>query len=587
MEHFDSEIEIREPKISRRIYLDTESRSLLEALRSALLFAKSTKELEIVIPKGVYNIPETEQKEYFMLSDLEDVTINGQGSELIFSSPVPYFDLYKSKGIKIKNLILDWDWDKKPLAAVGVVTAISPDGQYIDFTYPTVDTVDENKPFSIVGPFDRKRYTPGENRAFEFRPYKNKHFHAEDTEMEKLVRELSNIFVEGSAERVGKNILRFKTYNPEWGKTHFSIGQCFNFRYFEYDGCAVKGAKCSEITLEDITIHGCPGHGFLFSGGVEKIHFQRCKIAPKPGTDRSISISVDCLHVGNSKGMIVIENCDFSYAGDDCINLHDNSSMGIERLDEKILKAYRVDEKAMQFESGSVIEIRNPDLSPTTFSANVENVEYNAEKRYAILKLDRQIPECLSPDCIIFNRSFHTDYYIIRNNRFSNNRARGILLQSSHGRVENNVFENIQGAAIQIETGAESRWSEGQGVLDLLIQNNTIRSCDLNGWQMAVIYMGVYLPSGRTDYPVFKDIEISNNTIVDIPRQAFFSSSADNVLFANNTIINAMQRDLEENSYGSSQQEEPIYNERYEVVVQGYKTTNLIVENNKIVSTLI
>lgn len=587
MEHFIDEIVIREPKISRRIYLDTEHKNILEALRSALVLARRTNELEIVIPKGIYSIPEIDQKEYFMLEGLEDITIDGQGSELIFSSPVPYFDLYKSDGIKIKNLVLDWDWDHKPLAAVGVVTSISADGCYIDFTYPTIDSVDENKAFSIVGPFDRKRYTPGENRAFEFRPYRNNHFHAEDKEMEKLVRELSNIFQEGHVEKINKNTLRFKTCNPEWSKSHFSLGQCFNFRYFEYDGCAVRGEKCSNITLEDITIHGCPGHGFLFSGGVEKIHFQRCKITPKPGTDRSISISVDCLHVGNSKGMIVIENCDFSYAGDDCINLHDNSCMGIEKIDRNTLKAYRVDEKAMQFERGSLIEIRNPDLSPTGFSAMIESVEYNARQRYAMLNLDKDIPDNLSKDSIIFNRSFHTDYYIIRNNRFSNNRARGILLQSSHGRVENNVFENIQGAAIQIETGAESRWSEGQGVLDLLIQNNTIRSCDLNGWQMAVIYMGVYLPSGRTDYPIFKDIEISNNTIVDIPRQAFFASSADNVLFANNAIINAMQRDLSENSYGSSQQEEPIYNEKYEGVVQGYKTTNLIVENNRIISTLI
>lgn len=66
-------------------------------------------------------------------------------------------------------------------------------------------------------------------------------------------------------------------------------------------------------------------------------------------------------------------------------------------------------------------------------------------------------------------------------------------MQGSNGLVEDNIFENIQGAAIQIETGCESRWSEGHGVQNLILRRNVIRHCDLNAWQMAVLYMGVYL----------------------------------------------------------------------------------------------
>ena len=143
-------------------------------------------------------------------------------------------------------------------------------------------------------------------------------------------------------------------------------------------------------------------------------------------------------------------------------------------------------------------------------------VTYQPEQRTCILTLDEPLPLELDEETIIFNRTFHTDYYVIRNCRFTNNRARGALLQGSHGLVENNLFENIQGAAIQIETGCENRWSEGQGVDDLLIRGNVIRHCDLNAWQMAVIYMGVYLPGGRTEYPIFTNIELCGNTIVAV-----------------------------------------------------------------------
>ena len=187
---------------------------------------------------------------------------------------------------------------------------------------------------------------------------------------------------------------------------------------------------------------------------------------------------------------------------------------------------------------------------------------------------------------IIFNRTFHTDYYVIQNCRFTNNRARGVLLQGSHGLVENNLFENIQGAAIQIETGCENRWSEGQGVNYLLIRGNVIRHCDLNAWQMAVIYMGVYLPGGRTEYPIFTNIELCGNTIVDCPRLAGFFSSCENVRVHHNTVINALQFPLDLAYYGSSTMEEPIYGEHYEGIFQFAHSQNCSALDNQIFSTI-
>lgn len=326
--------------------------------------------------------------------------------------------------------------------------------------------------------------------------------------MQHLVRELSNILQPGMQKREA-NLLRFPTRNAAWARQHFRVGQCYNFRHFEYDGVAVRTCRSSHITLERVTIYGCPGHGFLSSGGVHHLHFDHCRILPRPGTPRSVSVSVDCLHVGNSLGQFIIEDCDFSGAGDDCINLHDNSSMGVERLGDHTLKALRVTESALQLEKGSCIELRNPDLSALGYTSRVEAVTYQPQEHTCILQLAEPLPPSLDHETVLFHRTFHTDHYIIRNCRFTNNRARGALLQGSYGLVENNLFENIQGAAIQIETGCESRWSEGQGVHDLLIRNNVIRHCDLNAWQMAVIYMGVYLPAGVPNTLCFRILKFA------------------------------------------------------------------------------
>ena len=599
MEHFKSNtIQIETPRCGIASRSVTEFGASCDknfcntrAFRAALDFCRDNKGTVLQIPEGTYHFYNAVDNIYMPIHGITDLKIEGNNSQLIFHEPVAYFDILNSKRIHIRNVILDWAWEDAPLATVGVIKNVPKSGEYIDVLFPAMDSIPENMEIRIVGPFDPHKYTPGSAGGIEFRPYVDDHIHLSgekksDEEMQHLVRELSNILLP-RMEKIENNVLRIYTSRPEWASKHLKASQVYNFRHFEYDGVAVRSSRSNNITLEGVCIYGCPGHGFFSSGGVHHLHFDHCKIQPRPGTSHSVSVSVDCLHVGNSQGQFIIEDCDFSGAGDDCINLHDNSSMGVHRIDDYTIRALRVTEAALQFEIGSILELRNPDLSPTNYTSAIEELSYQPNERTCIIKFKDRLPKALDADTIIFNRSFHTDYYIIRNCRFTNNRARGALLQGSHGLVENNLFENIQGAAIQIETGCESRWSEGEGVNDLLIRNNVIRHCDLNAWQMAVIYMGVYLPGGRTEYPIFSDIEICNNTIVDCPRLAGFFSSCKNVEVHNNAIINAGQLDYSVPCYGSSTMEEPIYGEHYEGIIQFLHSTACKEYDNDVFKTIL
>lgn len=229
--------------------------------------------------------------------------------------------------------------------------------------------------------------------------------------------------------------------------------------------------------------------------------------------------------------------------------------------------------------------MRNPDLSPTGFASALTSVSYNELEHTCTLTFEAALPEQLDENSVLFNRRFSTGHFIIRNNRFIHNRARGILIHGSYGIVTHNVFESIQGAAIQIESGCESRWSEGTGVTHLEISHNLFRNCDLNAWQMAVIYMGVYLPGGRTAYPIFRDISIEHNTIANSPRMAMFLSSCRDIVVQSNVIINANQVPLEQYHYGSSQEESPIYDEVYRGTIQLLHASDAVIMNNKCFAT--
>ena len=593
MEHWKAEIRVDRPRKQDPLLRagDFGARPIPDfdntpAFRSALCALRAQGGGTLHVPAGTYHLFAGADGVHLPLRGLRDVTLRGEGAELIFHAPVAYFDIEDCERLLLCGLTLDWAWEEGALASVGIVRSLSEDGRTLIMDFPGDDPLPDPFEIRIVGPFDPLRYTPGCAGGVEFRPYENLHFKRTgdpeaDAAMRLLVRELDRIFA-APPRRVGDRTLAFDCADPMLAARIFQPGACFNFRHFEYDGVAVRGTRCSHVTLEDLMLYGCPGHGFLFNGDVHHLRFNRCVIRPRPGTLRSISVSVDCLHVGNSLGDILIEHCDFQGAGDDCVNLHDNSSMGAKRVDDHTLLAARVSEGSLHYRPGSQIELRAPDLSPLGFIGTVTACRYDEAARTCLLTFDERLPEALPRETVLFHRSFHTDRYIIRRCRFSNNRARGLLLQGSHGLVEENILENIQGAAIQIETGCENRWSEGQGVRDLLIRGNVIRHCDLNAWQMAVLYMGVYLPGGRTDYPIFEDIEICENTLVDCPREAAFLSSCRNVSVHDNAILNAAQMDYERPQYGSSTMEAPIYGERYAGILQFAHATQCTQRDNRI-----
>ncbi len=99
--------------------------------------------------------------------------------------------------------------------------------------------------------------------------------------------------------------------------------------------------------------------------------------------------------------------------------------------------------------------------------------------------------------------------------------------------------------------------------------------------------MGVYLPDGRTEEPVFENILIEQNSFIDCPRLAMYLSSCKHVVVRDNVIINAGQLALDAHTYGSSTMEAPIYGETYRGVIQFEKAVDCTEENNTVFSTLL
>jgi hypothetical protein len=483
-----------------------------KAFQKAIDYCRQEEISELVVPKGIYRF---HNGSHPVFDGLKNFRFNGGGSEFIFSTLSAFFIIRNCERAEFQHFTVDWDWEKEQLASIGQVQEVAKDGTYFDLSFPEYDTVPEKLALRTLNAMNPRTLTPGCE----------------------LGREMNGDCF-GQVTAMGGSILRIVLLSPE--VSHFlQPGQTYIARHYIYDANAFELHGNTHLRISHVTVYSAPGHAFVTTGDQHHWIMEHCRIVKRSGTTRCISVTADGCHISNSLGNFVIENCDFSYNGDDCLNIHDNSVQGFERINASTIRLSRVQRWRNPFTPGDPVEFRYSDLSPTGTTARIASVVWDEEQQGCTIEFISVLAADLPANSILFNRRYDSGNYIVRHNFFHHNRARGILLHASHGLIEHNHFYMNQGSAIQIECGAEARWAEGFGVENLMIRHNLIDSCDVNHWNMAVIYMGVYLEQGRTCYPIFNGIWIEHNTIVNCPQQAIYVSSCQRVFIRNNAIMNS------------------------------------------------
>lgn len=523
-----------------------------KAFQDAIDYCKQEQISELTVPKGVYYFTSGIHPTF---DGCNDFIFNGEGSEFVFSTVSNFFTIKNCNRMIIKNFTVDWDWEVGQLASIGLVQSVASDNSSFELYFPEYEWLPDSLLIQTLNAMNPRTLTPGCDNGYEFSRAQL-----------------------GSIERKNDNSLQIETLNSDFF-SFLKQGQTYIVRHYIYDANAFQLHNNQHMRIANVVIYSAPGSGFVSTGDQHYWTIEHCRIMKRPGTTRCISVTADGCHVSNSKGYFIMENCDFSYNGDDCLNIHDNSIQGFERLNENTLRLNSAISWRNPFSEGDPVEFRHTDLSPSGVIANVKTVEWDSDNNHCTLSFDRSIPARLSDRSILFNRRYNSDHYIVRNNVFHQNRARGVLLHSGNGLVENNHFYLNQGSAIQIECGAESRWAEGFGVDGLVIRNNVIESSDVNHWNMAVIYMGVYLEQGRTQYPIFRNIVIENNTIVHCPQQAIYISSCERASIRNNCFLNTNAGHLKTDKDGDGN---CVSNRNYyQGSLMVSHSSDIVIENNR------
>jgi len=492
----------------------------IPALNAALADCRKLNAAKLILPHGVYRF---NSEPSVVFQDLSDFEFDGNGSTLVFlKNKNAMLEIVACQRVRLTNFNLDWDWAKDPLASVVKVEAVVL-GKYADLRFVDYQQFPRTSTKTmLLDLLDPQTMSVACENGFA-------------------------ISTKGSKkEWLSGNLLRLFSTDKR-----LRTGQLYRLCHYNYDMGGVAMRDNVHLTLENINVYSCPGHAFLTNGDQHHWQLRNVNIIRPPNTTRPITCTADHHHIGQSKGFLKIENCEFSLGNDDCLNIHDCSAYGIRKSARTMTFNNLRDPPS--YHIGDPVEFRNDDFSPAGFQSKISAIRRLSQDWE--LDFADPLPGADGASYIIFNRRYDSRNVIVRNNYFHDNRARGLLLLGRDITVENNRFFRNQHGAIKIETGYTLKsWCEGYGVNNVVIRNNIFDSVNPHYFfaneKYPAIYMSTYIkhdPSAdKATYPILSDILVENNHFINNPGAIIYACSIKNLIVRNNRVRNdaAWQRIL-------------------------------------------
>lgn len=492
--------------------------------------------LRLVVPRGIYHFTDDRPLSFEGLTDFE---FDGNGSEFIFwKKKGELISVKRGNRILLRNMVVDWDWEKEPLAARVHVVSVESKGDYLDLDFPNgqklpgpdakIRSLEELNPATGVVGFEGSLMAPN----LQWRGH-------EELRREVVAPQTLRLFAMNSDQRL-------------FYREKIRAGQAYRMRFFNYQMNGFMLQDNSHLTLKNVDLYSAPGQGFHSRGDQHHTQLLDCRILPRPGAGRVLSTAADGLHVLYSKGYWKLENCDFSFCGDDLVNIHDNVAFAPWSDSRSlVLRASRV-----PIAAGDPIFIRNWDYRPTAFRAPVKTIEKISDQETRLV-FEADLPSSGRGGMVVINERYDSGNIIIRNSYFHENSSRGLLISSPNVLIESNRFFWHESAALSFESGhTASTWSEGTGVSNVVVRGNSFHSAPTRGRpesiheeEGAMIYVGAYLgfqftPQFKTPFPIFRDLLFENNQFSNSTGVNLFLSSAAQVMVRGNQFDNPTPRPM-------------------------------------------
>ncbi len=527
---------------------------------------------KLVFPKGTYHFwPTQAYGKYHAVTNhdngyrnfafpfigMQNIEIDGGGSDFIFHGQIIPFLIEKSSNITINNLNIDWE---VPFYVEGEIINSNNENSSIDvrMTPGFNNYVIQGNRMIIKGE-GWEEYFLGENICFnpvtKAVQYRNDDWHT--------IPRPNNMDIH--ATKIDRDVVRLKSKFVQ--KTP-PVGSIITFKgYFGSNrhSPAFHLTDSKNVEMSGVNIYHAGGMGVIVEK-TENVHLDRVNVMRRPGSNRILSAMADATHFSNCKGKVIIENCLFENMLDDACNMHGTYTKVEQLVDDYTVIARLSHRQQYGFkfaEAGDSVQVvGGRDLLPKSKVKITEVTVINHQ--YSKFRFDQPINGIIGLGDGLENTDWYPEF-IFRNNIVRNNRARSILISSPEKvLVEGNTFSS-QMTGILFE-GDMEHWFESGAVKDVTIRNNTFLDGAYGGGAPHVtIRINPRLEEINPEKAYERNIIIENNTFKTFGDGLLKAVSVDNLQFINNTI--------EESTTYQKWKEEPVISiqHSHNVVISGNK----------------
>lgn len=453
-----------------------------------------------------------------LFKGMEGLTIEGNGSTLMFHGKMVMILFDRCKNMTLQNLSTDFE---RPTAT--------------EITYTRV-----GKGETEVSLHADSRYEIVNGRMMLYgEGWKSNKNHCIELDSQTGTSTYSkgwDILSKSNAKEISKGIVSFATPDDFTAKQ----GNILTIRDIIRDQVGMHILESSNITFRKVNIHYMHGLGIV-SQYVDTVTMDRVNCVPKTESGRILASSADMMHFSGCKGKITVSDCRFSGAHDDPINIHGTNLRIVKKLDNNRVVLRFMHGQSYGFNAffvGDEIAFVRAKTMERQARSKVASVKRMSEKEIELSFIDA-LPDNMEIgfDCV--ENMTWTPQVEVRNSHFGRTPARGILVTTPRKVViENNIFTKTGMSAVLIESDTQF-WFESGPVCDVLIKNNTFIDCAYQGGPgNAVIGINPSNSEVDTQRPVHKNIRIEGNTFKTFDYPILYAKSTAGILFKDNKIIN-------------------------------------------------
>ena len=494
---------------------EDDTAAFVEAFREA----QSNCDNQIVIPEGRYHLRADgnpiNRSALFPVSNVNGLTIDGQGAELMMTGKAAVFFFSECQNIAVKGLTVDWE---RPPFSQGTVIASTPDS--FDIQIEDNFSVEGEEPVGAFLSYDPVTRLPGGG----------------------------NLDVYGGVERtelVSPQVLRVYLNR----RIPVPAGTLLVLRHEVYGSNILRFDRCSGVLVSDVTVYSGPGMALTARISTD-ISLKQFNVLIRPGSGRLMSTTADATHFSGCKGTVSLEDCTFEGMGDDGVNIKSGIYLMVrQRLDDRTVLCQHNLKMPDLPDEGDVMEMSHMDTLLPFASGKVKTAEIDlGSENVHRISFAQELPAGLREGDVLGNAS-RVAALRMNNCTVRSIRSRGVLCQTRDAVIENCSFRNCRSAGILVLTET-SHFHESIGTRDVTVRGNLIENCNLSPTKTeGALAALAWLPGNA--YPpkpgVHRDVIFENNRIINTANSAIFAVGVDGLTIRKNTIEKACEMPTREN----------------------------------------